>query len=284
MTAPPREISGGSDLARRLAKSDEGHKYKYGHLLVLSGGPGNGGAARLSARAGLRIGAGLVTLVCPIDALVENAAQLTSVMVRDLEEPDDLNEMLQDERINAICLGPGLGLDDDARALVRIALAGRRAAVLDADAITAFAGAPMGLIAQLHDNVVLTPHQGEFRRLFPDIAGSETSQITQCQAAAKLSGAVVLLKGTETVVAAPDGRCATHVARGDDATPWLATAGSGDVLAGLIAGLLARGFGPFAAACDATWIHAAAARNFGPGLIAEDLPDLVPSVLRDLGL
>jgi ADP-dependent NAD(P)H-hydrate dehydratase / NAD(P)H-hydrate epimerase len=276
-----------------LGKHLQDHKYDYGHALVLAGGPGRGGAARLAARGALRVGAGLVTLGCPPAAMAENAAQLNAIMVREVTDAGALQAVLADERLNALCLGPGLGRDDTARALVAAALAARRACVLDADGLAAFGVAPDRLFALLHDAVVLTPHGGEFARLFPDISeklaapaerGPAYSKVDAARAAAARAGCVVLLKGADTVIAAPDGRCRINAAVYERAAPWLATAGSGDVLAGFIAGLLARGFAPMQAAQTGAWLHVECARAFGPGLIAEDLPEALPGVLRDLGV
>ncbi|MFB2532914.1 NAD(P)H-hydrate dehydratase [Paracoccus sp. p4-l81] len=264
----------------RLSKT-EGHKYDHGHALILSGGPGRGGAARMAARAALRIGAGLVTLACPGAALTENAARLDAVMLREVDTADTLAALLDDRRITALALGPGLGLDR-ARDLLPIALAARRATVLDADALTAFADAPDRLFAALHPDCVLTPHAGEFARLFPDLNLCDSLAATR--AAAARAGCTVLLKGPATIIAAPDGATQINAAVYADAAPWLATAGSGDVLAGIITGLLARGCPVSEAAAQGAWMHAAAARAFGPGLIAEDLPDQIPAVLRALGL
>ncbi|MBV7379247.1 NAD(P)H-hydrate dehydratase [Maritimibacter dapengensis] len=269
-----------------LAKS-EGHKYGYGHALVLAGGSGKGGAARLAARAALRIGAGLVTVAPTPGALQENAARLDAIMLAPVADAATLDTRLQDPRLNALCLGPGLGLER-ARDLVPCALSAGRATVLDADAITAFADAPQTLFKRVHDTCVLTPHMGEFARLFPDLAEHLSAPATSGPAYARLdaaadaaarAGCTVLLKGPDTVIAAPDGARAVHAAVGPRAAPWLATAGSGDVLAGLITGLLARGFAPFSAACAAAWLHAEAARSFGPGLIAEDIPEQLPALL-----
>jgi ADP-dependent NAD(P)H-hydrate dehydratase / NAD(P)H-hydrate epimerase len=274
-----------------LAKAPAGHKYGHGHALVLAGGVGRGGAARLAARGALRIGAGLVTVGCPPAAVIENAARLDAIMLRPLAGGEALAAMLDaDSRLNALCLGPGLGLER-ARVLVPAALAAGRATVLDADALTGFADAPEKLFAALHSGCVLTPHDGEFARLFPDladrlagspVAGPAFSRVDAARAAAVRTGCVVLLKGPDTVIAAPDGGCAISAASYDRAAPWLATAGAGDVLAGMIAGLLARGMAPAAAATTAAWLHVEAARGFGPGLIAEDLPEALPGVLRTL--
>ncbi|MEZ5751122.1 MAG: NAD(P)H-hydrate dehydratase [Paracoccaceae bacterium] len=266
------------------------HKFAHGHALILGGPTGQGGAARLAARSALRVGAGLVTLGCPPDTLLENAARLDAVMLRPVADAKALDDALTDGRINALCLGPGMGVGPRERALVGRALASGRPMVLDADALTLIAHAP-DLFGTLHSGCVLTPHGGEFARLFPDIAarlkepatrGPAFSKLDATREAAARAGCVVLFKGPDTVVAHADGRAAIHPAAYGRAAPWLATAGAGDVLAGIIAGLLARGFKPFDAACTGAWLHVEAARSFGPGLIAEDLPDRLPAVLRAL--
>ena len=266
------------DTLPDLAKG-QGHKYDHGHAVVISGGPGKTGAARLAARGALRIGAGLVTLACPQRALSEIAAHVTAIMVYAIDGPTGLAELLEDRRYNAICLGPGLGLTQITADLVRVVLASGRPVVLDADALTRFQRAPEALFEQLHASCVLTPHDGEFRRLFPDLAESE-DRFAATAAAAERAGAVLLRKGAETIIADPNGRVCRNVAEGARAVPWLATAGAGDVLSGLIVGLLARGFEAGEAAGAATYLHVEAARAFGPGLVAEDLPEVLPDVLR----
>lgn len=274
------------DSLPALAKRT-GHKFDHGHALVLCGGPGRTGAARMAARAALRAGAGLVTLGVSPAAQLEVAMQVTAVMLRRLKDAAGLTTALEDSRLKAVCAGPALGLDSRAAALVRGVLDSGRPCVLDADALTLIARDPM-LMEQLHDRCVLTPHGGEFARLFPDLAaglGDDPQlddKVSATRAAAARVGAVVLLKGVDTVIADPDGGCAVHSARGDRAAPWLATAGAGDVLAGIITGFLARGFAPTEAAKAATWLHVSCAISFGPGLIAEDLPDTLPAVLREL--
>ncbi|MFQ5437503.1 MAG: NAD(P)H-hydrate dehydratase [Paracoccaceae bacterium] len=269
------------------------HKYGHGHVLALSGPSGHGGAARLAARGALRIGAGLVTLACPPDALGEHAAQLNAIMVRPFVGADGLADILADERISAFVMGPGLGLSGATREKVAVALSARRKCVLDADALSIFENNDEDLFALCHQDVVLTPHAGEFRRLFPDIAeslaetpirGPACSKVDATRAAAARAGCVVLFKGADTVIASPDGRCSINSAHYERSAPWLATAGSGDVLAGFIAGLMARGFAPMRAADSAAWLHVECARSFGPGLIAEDLPEELPKVFRMLGL
>lgn len=270
------------------------HKYDHGHALILTGGSGKTGAARLAARGALRIGAGLVTLGVPGSAQMEVAAQITALMLRRIDGAEALAGALQDARLNALCLGPGLGVDR-AGELVETALsaAHRPAVVLDADALTAFAEAPEVLFDLLHDRCVLTPHGGEFARLFPDIAarlaetptrGPAYSKVDATRAAAERAGCVVLYKGADTVIASPFGACVVNSAHYDRAAPWLATAGSGDVLAGFITGLLARGLSPMDAAQTGAWLHVECALTFGPGLIAEDLPEQLPAVFRALGI
>lgn len=286
------DVEPGSFDFDALAKGRASHKYSHGHAFILSGLSGRGGAARLSARGALRIGAGVVTLGCPHEAIPENAARLDAVMLRPLADAEALAKALEDRRINALCLGPALGTGAREAALVQTALAAGRALVLDADALTILSQRA-DLFAALHDDCVPTPHAGEFARLFPDIAeklaapatkGPAYSKVDATREAAKRAGCVVLFKGPDTVIATPDGRCAINSAQYERAAPWLATAGSGDVLAGFIAGLLAREFSPFDAACTGAWLHVECARAFGPGLIAEDLPDQLPVVFRSLGV
>jgi hydroxyethylthiazole kinase-like uncharacterized protein yjeF len=289
MHSPAQEPAPSPDRDRlrdRLAKRAEGFKYTYGHALILSGGPGEGGAARLAARGALRIGAGLVTLGCPLAALAENSARLDTVMLRAVHDGAALARVLDDPRYNALCLGPGMGFER-ARDLVPVALRSGRGAVIDADALSAYGPDPRALFALCTPQTVLTPHAGEFARLFPDLSPKLPAPLPKAEAArraAARAGAVVLYKGPETVIAAPDGRLAVSDARGPRAAPWLATAGSGDVLAGFITGLLARGFDAMEAAETAAFLHVECARAFGPGLIAEDLPETLPAVFRALGI
>ncbi|WP_170782636.1 NAD(P)H-hydrate dehydratase [Ruegeria lacuscaerulensis] len=277
---------------KRVFKGRADHKYTHGHAFILTGGAAKTGAARLAARGALRIGAGLVTLGVPGSAQMEVAAQVTALMVRRIDGAEGFADALGDERLNALCLGPGMGLER-ARELVPVVLQAKRATVLDADALTAFADDPAALLGQLHENCVLTPHGGEFARLFPDITeklaatptkGPAYSKVDATREAAKRAGCVVLFKGPDTVIAAPDGRCSINAAFYDRSAPWLATAGSGDVLAGFITGLLARGFAPMQAAETGAWLHVECARSFGPGLIAEDLPEQLPYVLKNIDI
>jgi hydroxyethylthiazole kinase-like uncharacterized protein yjeF len=257
----------------------DGHKYSRGHAVVVSGGIASTGAARLAARGALRAGAGLVTIASPREALAVNAGANLAVMVRPADGAEELGELLADARLNAVLLGPCGGVGPAMREAVGVALKGGRSVVLDADALTSFAGASADLASALHaggGHAVLTPHAGEFQRLFGDRADiiDGASKLERARAAAAAMGAIVLLKGADTVVAAPDGRAAIS----DNAPPWLGTAGSGDVLAGIIAGLLAQGMPAFAAACAGAWLHGEAGAAAGPGLISEDLPDVLPKI------
>jgi hydroxyethylthiazole kinase-like uncharacterized protein yjeF len=259
------------------------HKYRRGHVVVVSGPAAATGAARLAARAAIRIGAGIVRLASPVDAVAENAAQLTAIMVRRVDTPAELGALLGERRVNAVVIGPGLGPSEAAREQVAVTMGGEWITVIDADGLSAFAGDPgrlLRLTRQVPGGVVLTPHDGEFARVFPDLATDALlSRLDRAVAAARRAGAVVVLKGADTVVADPDGRAAIA----DNAPPTLATAGAGDVLAGMIAGLAAQGMAAFEAAAAAVWLHGEAATTFGPGLISEDLPDVLPRCLTALG-
>jgi len=257
----------------------EGHKYLRGHAVVASGPEDATGAARLAARGALRMGAGLVTVASPRSALTVNAAHLTAIMLREADGPRGLEALLADTRKNAFLIGPGHGVGEETRAMVLTAIRAGPAMVLDADALTSFAETPERLFEAVRARrspVVMTPHEGEFARLFGTVRGA--SKVERARAAAAVSGATVVLKGPDTVIAAPDGSAAIDT----NGTPWLATAGSGDVLAGMVLGLLAQGVAGFYAASIAVWMHGEAAKLFGPGLIAEDLPELVPEVLANL--
>ncbi len=259
-----------------------GHKYARGHAVVVSGGLSTTGAARLAARGALRAGAGLVTIASPREALSVNAAASLAVMVRPVDGAAELTEFLMDKRRNAVVLGPGGGVGEAMREQAAAALGSGAAVVLDADALTSFVPAALTeLIAKTPDrDVVVTPHAGEFVRLFKAIADDPhiNAKLEKARAAAIACRAVVVFKGADTVVVSPDGRASIA----DNAPAYLATAGSGDVLAGLTGGLLAQGMPAFEAASAAVWLHGEAASEFGPGLIAEDLPEALPAVYRRL--
>jgi len=249
------------------------HKYDRGHLVV-SGGPQLTGAARLAAVAALRAGAGMVSVAVPADNAVVYQVALVSVIVRAMRDTAAYAELIDDPRVTACLVGPGNGVTTSTREQVLAALRAGKRVVLDADALTVFADTPALLFDSIESPCILTPHQGEFRRLFAESG----DKIADARAAAAKSGAIVLLKGADTVVAAPDGRAVIN----ENAPPDLASAGTGDVLAGFVAGLLAQGVDAFAAACAGTWLHGAVGRHVGLGLIAEDLPDALPAILQEL--
>ena len=253
-----------------------GHKYSRGHALIVSGPAYATGAARLAARGALRIGAGLVSVASPPDAVAVNAAHLTSIMVKPVEGPDGLQALLEDKRINSAVIGPGCGVGEATKELV--AAARNTRCVLDADALTSFQDKPEVLFHLINPSNVLTPHEGEFERLFPGLLVRSPNRIDAVRVAAKEAGCVVLLKGPDTAIAEPSGR----VCVATNAPPQLATAGAGDVLGGFIAGLMAQGMASFEAAAAGAWLHGEAANLFGPGLISEDLPEQLPALFRRL--
>jgi len=256
----------------------DAHKYARGHCVVVSGNAHATGAARLAARGSLRIGAGLVSVASPLDAVPINAAHLTSIMVKPFSGAKGLTDLLSDKRFNAVVIGPGCGVGRQTQELVAAVLASGAATVLDADALTSFHDDPAALFRLLREPCVLTPHEGEFERIFPGLLAKSQNKIEAACAAAAAAKCTVLLKGPDTVIAAPDGRAIVN----SHAPPTLATAGSGDVLAGFIGGLMAQRLSSYKAAAAAAWLHGKAASRFGPGLISEDLPELLPAVLSQL--
>ena len=257
-----------------IQKAD--HKYSRGHLCVFSGGFSSTGAARMAAAAGLRAGAGLVTVLAPAAAVAANAAHLTAVMLRKIDSEADLAELLDDARLNAFVLGPAFGVGERARAYVSEIAAAERPIVLDADGLMSFCDHPDELrAAGARSELLLTPHHGEFSRLFPDLAADiSLSKVDRTRRAAERLEAVVLYKGADTVIAAPDGRTVINA----NAPPWLATAGSGDCLAGIAGGLLARGMPLFEAAAAAAYLHGEAGRSAGEGMTAEDIAEALPAI------
>ncbi len=250
-----------------------GNKYGRGHALICGGGIMTG-AARLAARAAARAGAGLPTIAVPEHAWAIYATALTSIMVKPIADDPAFAELLEDKRLSAFLIGPGAGVTPQTRTHAETLLATGRAVVLDADALTVFKDDPPALFGLINGLCVMTPHDGEFARLFP----TDGDKLARTRRAAAMSGAVIVLKGADTVIAAPDGRAAINA----NAPDTLATAGSGDALAGFILGLLAQNMDAFHAACAGVWLHGEAANHFGPGLIAEDLPDQLPAVWRGL--
>ena len=261
-------------LARWPWPRVDAHKHGRGHLVVAGGGIGESGAARLVAQAGLRAGAGLVTCAMPQSALLAYALHQTAVMNRPISGPEDFASLAGEPRVTALVLGPGQGIDEATRDLTMRALATGKPAVLDADALTVFRDDRETLLDALHGGCVLTPHEGEFARLFR----RECGRLGDVRRAAREAGCVVLLKGPDTVIADPGGRALIN----SNGVPFLATAGSGDVLAGLIGALLAQGVEPLDAAGMACWLHAETGRLIGPGLVAEDLPRHLATVLGSL--
>ena len=258
----------------------DGHKYDRGHAVVVSGPMESTGAARLAARAALRVGAGLCTVATSKAAFYINAAQLTTIMVAAFDGATGLAEFLSDQRLNAVLIGPGAGATAETRDLVAAVLSTDATVVLDADGLTAFTESPQelfGLIKNRPAPTILTPHAGEFDRIFPELGNAE-SKLVQAKRASEISGGVIVFKGPDTVIAAPDGLAAIN----ESAPPWLATGGTGDVLAGLITGLSAQGMAALDAAVAGVWVHAELARTCGPGMIAEDMAELLPGLLQKL--
>ncbi|MBA4225013.1 MAG: bifunctional ADP-dependent NAD(P)H-hydrate dehydratase/NAD(P)H-hydrate epimerase [Hyphomonas sp.] len=252
------------------------HKFQRGHLKVVSGGPWNTGAARLTARAGLRAGAGLVTMLSPPEAAGVHAAHLTAIMLAPFQTADDLAAYAA--RASAMVIGPAAGINEATRANVEALLKTPARLLLDADALTVFGEDPDALFRQLRPTDILTPHEGEFSRLFGDLLATSDNKVQATRAAAAKAGCVILLKGADTVIAQPDGNALVNT----HATRWLATAGSGDVLAGIIAGFMAQGVDTFVAAAIGSWLHGEAGRRVGAGLIAEDIEKQLPIILSAL--
>ncbi len=256
----------------------DSHKYSRGHAVV-AGGPEMTGAARLASTAARRAGAGLVTIAAPPEAVPVYAAGAPGTLYASAAGQEAFAQLLSDPRKNAVLVGPGCGVTETTRHFVLAALQAEKSCVLDADALTVFSQDPKAMFSEINAPTVLTPHEGEFARLFaPPLFGVEGDKLSRARAAAGQSGAVVLLKGADTVIASPEGKAVIN----DNAPPELATAGTGDVLAGFILGLLAQGMDAFDAACAGAWLHGAAAARYGPGLIAEDISETLPGVLRSL--
>jgi NAD(P)H-hydrate epimerase len=251
------------------------HKYRRGHLLVFGGEMT--GAGRLAVRGARRSGAGMVTVAADPAVLALYAADQPGAIAVPTPAPEALAKLVASRRVAAMLIGPGAGVGGATKRLALAALSAERSVLLDADALSVFAGDVERLAQAIKGPVVLTPHEGEFARLFPDLPPAR-GKVARAREAAKRLGAVVVFKGADSVVAAPDGRALIN----GNASGWLASAGTGDVLAGLVAGLLAQGMAPFEAAAAGVWMHGAAAATAGPGLIAEDLPERLPEIWRAL--
>jgi hydroxyethylthiazole kinase-like uncharacterized protein yjeF len=274
--APPATNGPELWLARFPWPSEQTHKHSRGRLFIVGSSRFRTGATRLAARAGLRIGAGVVTVAATPEAAPIYAAALEAVILKVFETEGEFEALAQ--TADAALVGPNLGINEDTRGYAEALTRTGAALVVDADALSVFKDEPDALFGVLDRDDVLTPHDAEFERLFPGLLKDSADRLAAARAAARRAGGIVVLKGTRTVVAAPDGRAAVN----EQGSPWLATAGSGDVLAGFIGGLMAQGMPSFEAACAAVWVHSEAARAFGPGLIAEDLPDVACGVLEEL--
>jgi NAD(P)H-hydrate epimerase len=284
MTAPANApIPNSPDLWRHRFPwpAPDGHKYDRGHTVIFGGDWLHTGATKLAAHAALRVGSGLVSVACDARALPIYAASFQAVMTKLVETSTDMSQLAHDLHVTAVLIGPGAGVTDRTKTRVIQLLACRKPMVLDADALTTFAALPKQLLDATHTSCILTPHAGEFVRLFGgSVAALDTHEVRLSAAlhASRISGAVVVLKGAATVIATPDGKAAIT----SNAPAFLATAGSGDVLAGLCAGLLAQSMPVFETACAAVWLHGAAANQFGAGLIAEDIADQLPNILTTM--
>lgn len=263
----------------QLNKSGDRYKHLYGHAVVVSGPFGSGGAARLAARGALRIGAGLVSIACSHNAIAEHAAHLNAIMIKPFGGAETLSDCFDKLKPQAICIGPNLGLDETAKGQLAETLKLTCPKCVDADAITLLSLNSISFTT-LQPKDVMTPHEGELRRFIPEAFAQTTCRLTLAKAAAVKANCVVLFKGADTVIAAPNGDCRKVSSRHLEHANWLATAGSGDVLSGFITGLLTRGFKAFDAASIGATLHLACAEAFGPGLIAEDIPEVLPKVLK----
>lgn len=274
----PTQSENGPELWRLPELDPSGHKYDRGHCVVVSGPAHATGAARLAARGALRAGAGLVSVASPTDAVLINAAHLTAIMVKPFVGAGGLSTLLNDGRLNAVVIGPACGVGRATQDLVDACLASGSGVVLDADALTSFADKPQNLFLLLRQPAVLTPHEGEFEKIFPGLLSRSSNRVAAAREAAAIAHCTVLLKGPDTVIAAPNGRVIVNT----HAPATLATAGAGDVLAGMIGGLMAQGLDSYKAAAAATWLHGEAAFHHGQGLISEDLPEMLPAVFASL--
>jgi len=254
---------------------EDGNKHDRGHAVIYGGPMHSAGATKIAARCALRCGAGLVSIACDQDALPVYAASFEAVMTKLTKSAEEFSQLIQGDRVKSVLVGPGAGVTQQTKEIVLSALKHRKSCILDADALSVFSDNPQSLFDAIQSSCILTPHQGEFERLFGKLIHSD-DQLLRAKQAASLSHALVIYKGFNTIIATPDGRSTINT----NATPYLATAGTGDALAGICAGLLAQGMPAFEAACAAVWLHAEVASHFGPGLIAEDIADGLPAVLK----
>lgn len=274
------EFSISDDLLKRLGKSGDRHKFSYGHAIIVSGPSGQGGAARLAARGALRIGAGLVSVLSSIDARREHAARLDAIMLKTYDDHQGFAHQLSALKPSAICIGPNLGLCSDSRQKLCDVLSLQYPLCIDADAITLIAREPRMIDVVTHSQIVMTPHEGELRRLIPEAFNQTSCRVQLSRTAAREMDCNILFKGSDTIVARPNGNCVVVKSSAFRNAAWLATAGSGDVLSGFITGLMARGFDAFDAAALGADLHLHCADEIGPGLIAEDIPEALPKVLN----
>jgi len=256
----------------------EGNKYDHGHAVILGGPAQSTGAAKIAARCALRVGAGLVSVACDAKALPIYAASFQAVMTKIVKGQHDFSRLISDNRVKAVLLGPGAGITSRTKDFALATLAQKKSVILDADALAVFATKPQEFFKAIQSPCILTPHEGEFERLFGTIINVNDDRINRACQVAHISSAIMILKGPGTVIAGPDGRFVVNT----NGTPYLATAGTGDALAGICVGLLSQGMAAFEAACAAVWLHAETARHFGPGLIAEDIADGLPAILQSL--
>jgi len=252
----------------------EGNKYDRGHAVIFGGAIQSTGAVKIAARCALRVGAGLVSVACDTKTLPIYATSFQAVMTKLVRNKQEFLHLISNKHVKAVLLGPGAGITSRTKAFVLAALSQKKAAVLDADALSVFADDPQNFFKAIQSPCVLTPHEGEFQRLFGTMINMNDDKLNRAHQAARISNAIMISKGPKTVIAAPDGRLVIN----NNGTPCLATAGTGDALAGICAGLLAQGMPVFEAACAAVWLHAETARHFGPGLIAEDIADSLPAI------
>jgi len=256
---------------------EDGNKYDRGHAVIYGGPMYSMGAAKIAARCALRCGAGLVSVACDQDALPVYAASFEAIMTKLTKSTEEFSQLTQDDRVKSVLVGPGAGVTQQTKEIVLSALKHKKSCVLDADALSVFSDNPQSLFDAIQFPCILTPHQGEFERLFGKLIHSD-DKLLRAKRAASLSHALIIYKGFNTIIAAPDGRTVINT----NATPYLATAGTGDALAGICVGLLAQGMPAFEAACAAVWLHAETAAHFGAGLIAEDIADSLPTILKTI--